>query len=223
MEEKVILVDSDDHEIGIAEKLRTHREGALHRAFSIFVFNSKGELLLQKRAKGKYHSAGLWTNTCCGHPRPKEPIQQAVHRRLMEEMGFDCDLKEIFSFTYKVQLANDLVEHEYDYVFMGTYDGDPTPSPEEADDWKWTDLEELRTDVQMNPDRYAAWFRICIDKLIWHVRHSGAFHRGESTRGLATRETQARRQGTVDSTPWEQLGEALPGAVRLSPQCSDAE
>ena len=180
MEEKVILVDSDDHEIGIAEKLRTHREGALHRAFSIFVFNSKGELLLQKRAKGKYHSAGLWTNTCCGHPRPKEPIQQAVHRRLMEEMGFDCDLKEIFSFTYKVQLANDLVEHEYDYVFMGTYDGDPTPSPEEADDWKWTDLEELRTDVQMNPDRYAAWFRICIDKLIWHVRHSGAFHRGES-------------------------------------------
>jgi len=166
MEEKVILVDEDNHEIGTAEKLRTHREGALHRAFSIFVFNSNGELLLQKRAKGKYHSAGLWTNTCCGHPRPKEPLQQAVHRRLMEEMGFDCDLKEIFSFTYKVQLANDLVEHEYDYVFMGTYDGDPTPSPEEADDWKWTDLEELRTDVQMNPDRYAAWFRICIDKLI---------------------------------------------------------
>ncbi len=173
MEEKVVLVDTDDQEIGTAEKLQTHREGALHRAFSIFVFNSRGELLLQKRAKTKYHSGGLWSNTCCSHPKPEQPIYKATHRRLMEEMGFDCDLKEIFSFIYKVQVADGLFEHEYDHVFMGTYDGDPAPSPEEADDWKWTDLEELRNDVQTNPDGYTSWLKICIDRLIWHLRRNG--------------------------------------------------
>lgn len=180
MSEHVILVDPADRELGTAEKGEAHRAGDLHRAFSIFVFNLAGALLLQQRARTKYHSGGLWTNTCCGHPRPYEPIQEAVHRRLREEMGFDCHLKEIFSFTYKAQCDHNVFEHEYDHVFMGTHDGDPTPNPEEADDWKWTDLEELRTDVQMNPDRYTAWFRICIDRLIWHRGHSGAFHRGES-------------------------------------------
>lgn len=174
MEEKVILVDSDDHEIGTAEKLRTHREGALHRAFSIFVLNSKGELLLQKRAKGKYHSAGLWTNTCCGHPRPYEPIQQAVHRRLREEMGFDCDLKEILSFTYKVHLADNLFEHEYDHVLVGHYDGEPAPNPDEVDDWMWTDLESVRRDIQEHPDRYTYWLHICIDKVICQLEHVSA-------------------------------------------------
>ena len=167
-EEKVILVDEHDHEIGSAEKIKAHQEGRLHRAFSIFVFNSEAKLLLQKREKKKYHSGDLWTNTCCGHPRPEEPVEKAAHRRLQEEMGFDCELQEMFSFTYKVQFDNDLFEHEYDSVFMGQFDGEPFPSLEEVDGWKWIDLEELRGDVQKNPDGYTYWLRICIDRVMWH-------------------------------------------------------
>ena len=168
MEEKVILVDANDQEIGIAEKLIAHREGALHRAFSIFVFRSDGQLLLQKRAQTKYHSGGLWSNTCCSHPRPQEALEEAAHRRLTEEMGFDCALKEIFSLTYKAQLENDLWEHEYDHVFVGQYDGEPTPHPEEIDDWKWIDLGGVRKDIHNNPDRYTYWLRVCIDNIISH-------------------------------------------------------
>jgi len=170
MEEKVILVDSDDHEIGIAEKLRTHREGALHRAFSIFVFNSKGELLLQKRAKGKYHSAGLWTNTCCGHPRPNENRRDAARRRLKEEMGIDCELAEIFSFVYRAALSSGLIEHEYDYVFFGNHDGEPAPNPEEAEDWKWVEMEQLKADLKSNPHAYTFWLAACLDRVIAHIR-----------------------------------------------------
>ncbi len=168
MEEKVILVDANDQEIGIAEKLIAHREGALHRAFSIFVFRSDGQLLLQKRAQTKYHSGGLWSNTCCSHPRPQEALEEAAHRRLTEEMGFDCALKEIFSLTYNVQLENDLWEHEYDHVFVGQYEGEPTPHPEEIDDWKWIDLGGVRKDIHNNPDRYTYWLRVCIDNIISH-------------------------------------------------------
>lgn len=166
---EVILVDEKDNVIGTEEKMKTHQEGKLHRAFSIFVFNSKGELLLQKRAKSKYHSGGLWTNTCCSHPRPEEHIEKAVHRRLKEEMGFDCELKEIFSFTYKAKLDNNLFEHEYDHVFIGNFDGEPNPNPEEVDDWKWVDLEELKKDIRENPDSYTYWLKISIDKIISHL------------------------------------------------------
>src|SRR5690349_17076045 len=125
MEEYLILVDEQDHEIGTEEKLKTHRDAKLHRAFSIFIFNKKGQLLLQRRALSKYHSGGLWTNTCCGHPRPGENIDKAAHRRLQEEMGFDCNMKDVFRFTYKAPLDHGLTEHEVDHVFIGTCDAQP--------------------------------------------------------------------------------------------------
>lgn len=162
--QKVILVGKNDKEIGTCEKLKAHKEGKLHRAFSIFIFNSKGELLLQRRAKTKYHSGGLWSNTCCSHPRPGETLENAAHRRLKEEMGFDCELKEVFSFIYKVKLDN-LFEHEYDHVFTGKFDGEPTLNPEEADDWKWINMGELKEDMQKNPNNYTFWFKICIKRL----------------------------------------------------------
>jgi len=166
MPEYILTVDENDNVIGKEEKVKTHQEGKLHRAFSIFVFNSKGELLLQKRAKTKYHSGGLWTNTCCSHQRPEETLEKSVHRRLKEEMGFDCALKEIFSFTYKVKFGNDLFENEYDHAFIGNFDGEPIPNPEEVDEWKWVDLEELKNDIQKNPDNYTYWLKISIDKVI---------------------------------------------------------
>ena len=130
--EMVAIVDENDNEIGEEEKIKALREGKLHRAFSIFVFNSKGQMLIQKRAKEKYHSGGLWTNTCCSHPRPGEPIEKAAHRRLKEEMGFDCEIKEIFSFTYRVKFDNNLFENEYDHAFLGKFDGKPMPNSKEV-------------------------------------------------------------------------------------------
>jgi isopentenyl-diphosphate delta-isomerase len=176
MEDKVILVDANDQEIGSAEKSKAHREGALHRAFSIFVFNADGKLLLQKRTIRKYHSGGLWSNTCCSHPRLHEPLVEAAHRRLGEEMGINCELGEIFSFTYKVQFADDLFEHEYDHVLVGQYEGEPTPSPEEVDDWMWIDLKGLREDIQQHPDRYTYWLRLCIDRVISHQQRPVSSH-----------------------------------------------
>ena len=147
MEELIILVDQQDLEVGYAEKMKAHTEGQLHRSFSIFVFNSQGNLLLQKRAETKYHCGGLWSNTCCSHPRIGESLVESTHRRLKEEMGFDCELREIFSFVYRVELENKLIEHEYNHVFVGTFDLDPTPNLNEVDDWKWANLQELRKDV----------------------------------------------------------------------------
>ena len=164
LEEKVILVDRSDRQIGVAEKLQAHHEGLLHRAFSIFVLNSQGQLLLQKRAKHKYHSGGLWTNTCCSHPRPDEPTELAVHRRLQEEMGFNCELREIFSFIYKAKLDHGLTEHEFDRVFVGY--SEPILNPEEAEDWKWIDLTSLQDDIQKNPQSYTYWLRDCCDRFI---------------------------------------------------------
>lgn len=166
MEDQVILVDESDKEIGTAGKLEAHREGKRHRAFSIFVFNPAGQLLLQKRSSKKYHSDGLWSNTCCSHPRPGIPIQDEARRRLGQEMGFDCDLQWIFSFHYQIQFKNDLTENEIDHVFIGRYDGDPKPNPEEADDWKWMDLEDLINDVKARPDAYSYWLRVCIDQVL---------------------------------------------------------
>ena len=165
MPEFILTVDKNDNIIGKEEKIKTHQLGKLHRAFSIFVFNSKGELLLQRRAKTKYHSGGLWTNTCCSHPRVGETLEKSIHRRLKEEMGFDCELKEIFSFIYKVKFDNGLFEHEYDHVFIGNFDGEPNPNPEEVDEWKWVDLEELKGDIRENPDNYTYWLKVSIDKI----------------------------------------------------------
>jgi len=169
--EKVILLDENLNEIGSEEKMVAHQKGMLHRAFSIFVFNSKGQLMIHRRAKGKYHSGGLWTNTCCSHPRPGEKTGEAAHRRLKEEMGFDCPLKEVFSFTYKVKLGN-LFEHEHDHVFVGTFDGEPQPDPQEVEDWKWADLGELERDVKENPDRYTYWFKQALPRVIKYVTAS---------------------------------------------------
>jgi len=166
MEDRVILVDESDREIGSEEKLEAHRQGKLHRAFSIFVFNPDGQILLQKRSKKKYHSDGLWTNTCCSHPRPGIPIEQEAQRRLKQEMGFECDLQWTFNFTYRVQFPNNLIENEIDHVFIGRYDGAPKPDPEEVQDWKWMDLEALINDVKQNPNIYSYWLKICIDQVV---------------------------------------------------------
>lgn len=161
------MVDENDKEVGIEEKIKAHKDGKLHRAFSIFVFNSKGELLLQKRAKEKYHSGGLWSNTCCGHPRPKESLENAAHRRLKEEMGFDCGLAHLDSacFIYKTKI-NDLFENEYDHIFIGKFNENPCPDPKEAEDYKWVDLKKLQKDIALNPDKYTYWFKVLLDSVI---------------------------------------------------------
>jgi len=166
MEEKVILVDESDKELGVAEKIKAHVEGRLHRAFSIFIFNSKNELLLQRRAKSKYHCGGLWTNTCCSHPQIGELLKDAVKRRLKEEMGYVCDLKKHFSFMYKATLGKNLYEHEYDHVFVGNYDGSPNLNLDEADEWKWISLDELKKDVLKNTEKYTPWFKIILEKYL---------------------------------------------------------
>ena len=160
--EKVILVDKNDRVIGSEEKIKAHQAGILHRAFSILVFNSKKELLLQKRQKTKYHCPGLWSNTCCSHPRPGETLQQATHRRLKEEMGFDCRLKQVFSFIYKAKFNNGLTENEYDHVFIGRFDGQPKPDKAEVDSWKWTLINEFKKDILKNSRKYTPWLKIIV-------------------------------------------------------------
>lgn len=146
--------------------METHRKGKLHRAFSIFVFNNENEMLLQQRAIKKYHSGGLWTNTCCSHPRPDENISKAAHRRLREEMGFDTELNEAFSFTYFADLDKGLKEHEYDHVFIGNYDGDINPNPDEVESFKWIDMDVLKRDIKENPKNYTEWFKISIFRVL---------------------------------------------------------
>jgi isopentenyl-diphosphate delta-isomerase len=169
MEEQVILVDDRDRPVGVAEKMQAHREGSLHRAFSIFVTNAKGELLLQRRARSKYHSGGLWTNTCCSHPRPQETTETAASRRLQEEMGFSCDLREIFSFTYRAELDNDLIEHEFDRVFVGEFNGEPILNPQEAEEWCWISIDRLSQDIQEHPERYTFWLKVCFEKFVSYI------------------------------------------------------
>jgi len=161
--EYVILVDENDQEIGSMEKQEAHEKGLLHRAFSVFVFNENKELLLQQRALTKYHSAGLWTNTCCSHPRIGETIEQAAHRRLMEEMGFDCELNSKSSFIYKVAFENGLTEHEFDHILVGTFNGEICINPTEVKNIKWISLEELEIDLIKNNQNYTAWFKIIFD------------------------------------------------------------
>lgn len=163
----VVLVDTNDQEIGVAEKLEAHRKGLLHRAFSIFVFNKKNEMLIHKRASSKYHSGGLWTNTCCSHPCPGETLEQATHRRLNEEMGFDCPLTKKFSFIYKVHIEKDaLFEHELDHVFFGMYEGLVKPNPEEVEDVAWVSCDFITQDTKQHPEKYTYWFLQAIDKVL---------------------------------------------------------
>ena len=163
---EVVLVDRDDNVIGSMEKLEAHQKGLLHRAFSIFVFNSNNELLIHKRAMGKYHSEGLWTNTCCSHPMPGESIIDAAHRRLNQEMGFDCEMQSIFSFIYYVSLENELVEHELDHVLVGRFDGKPILNTEEASEFKWESLEKIINDIKSKPDEYTYWFKLIMENHI---------------------------------------------------------
>lgn len=166
MEEQVILVDREDKEFGFIGKMEAHELGLLHRAFSIFIFNTKGELLLQKRALDKYHSAGKWTNTCCSHPRPHETIQAACRRRLDEEMGIDCKLSYGFNFLYTASFSNQLTEHEFDHVYFGTTDKIPVVNPLEVADYKYISLEDLKLDLLQNPDAYTEWLKICFSKVL---------------------------------------------------------
>jgi len=166
MKEFVILVDENDNEIGIEEKMKAHEDARLHRAFSIFIFNSNGEMLLQQRACDKYHSGCLWTNACCSHPRPGETVEQAAHRRLMEELGFDTDMRKAFHFIYKAEFDHGLTEHEFDHVFIGQYDGSINSNPDEVEDFKWIDLEMLQKEMKENPDDYTVWFKIALDKFL---------------------------------------------------------
>ncbi len=169
MEEFVVLVDKNDNELGLMEKQQAHVAGLLHRAFSVFIFNTKGELMLQQRAASKYHSPTLWTNTCCSHPRENESYQEAAHRRLIEEMGFDCDLSFKFNFIYKANLDNGLTEHELDYVFVGTYDDEPQLNPAEVMAYRWVEMEDLKKDIVKNPQNYTAWFKIIFDQYLSHI------------------------------------------------------
>lgn len=171
MTEYVVLVDENDKQLGLMEKQQAHVAGLLHRAFSVFVFNSKGETLLQKRAEGKYHSPGLWTNTCCSHPRENETYMQAAQRRLQEEMGFSCKLEEKFHFIYKAKLDNDLYEHELDHVFTGVYEGEFHINEEEVRDFKWISMEELIADINSNPDTYTVWFKIIFKEYLAKLQY----------------------------------------------------
>jgi len=161
--EKVILVDEADNETGTMEKMEAHQKGVLHRAFSILLFNSKGKVLLQKRSVKKYHSGGLWTNTCCSHPLPGESIRHAAKRKLWQEMGIDLQPEYAFKFIYKTPLDHQLIEHELDHVLIGQFDGEPDINPEEVDEWKLADVDELRKEINKNPEAYTFWFRIIIN------------------------------------------------------------
>lgn len=163
MIEPIILIDKNDNEIGIEDKLVTHQKGLLHRAFSIFVFNSDYQLLLQKRAEDKYHSGGLWSNTCCSHQKPTESLDKAIHRRLKEEMGFDSKLSYLRKFHYFVNLGDGLIENEIDYIYTGFYDGVVRPNPNEVMDYKRIDLGFLKQDVDQNPKQYTYWLRKALE------------------------------------------------------------
>lgn len=163
--EEVILVNEKDEALGVMEKLEAHQKGLLHRAFSVFVFNDRGELLLQQRAYSKYHSGGLWTNTCCSHPRPGEDTLAAANRRLMEEMGFQTPLLFKTSFVYKTPFDNQLTEHEFDHVFTGVYNHDPVIDPNEVERFKWATPEAIKTHMTAHPEAYTSWFCIAMQNI----------------------------------------------------------
>ena len=168
-EEKVILVNEKDEPIGLMPKMEAHEKALLHRAFSVFIFNDKNELMLQQRALGKYHSPGLWTNTCCSHQREGESNIDAGMRRLQEEMGFSVPLEESISFIYKAPFDNGLTEHEFDHILLGKFNDEPNINREEVADWKWMHLEDVKVDIEQNPETYTAWFKVIFDKFYEHI------------------------------------------------------
>ncbi|MFA6393410.1 MAG: isopentenyl-diphosphate Delta-isomerase [Patescibacteria group bacterium] len=167
--ERLVLLDAKNREKGSEEKIKAHEKGLRHRAFSALVFNRKGELLLQKRSRKKHHSGGTWSNTCCSHPRPGESVVAAGERRLREEMGFSCKLKECFSFNYRAKLERGLIENEHDHVLIGRYDGKPVINQEEAEDWQWIKLDELKKEVKNNPEKFSVWLKIMLPKLMKYL------------------------------------------------------
>lgn len=168
-EEQVILVNEQDQEIGLMPKMEAHEKAVLHRAFSVFIFNSRNELMLQQRASHKYHSPDLWTNTCCSHQRHGESNIEAGKRRLFEEMGIVTELEEKTSFIYKAPFDNGLTEHELDHIMVGYYDDAPSLNQEEVKDWKWMSLEDVKNDIIINPSSYTAWFKIIFDKFYKYI------------------------------------------------------
>lgn len=170
---EVILVNENDEEIGTMEKLEAHQKGLLHRAVSIYVFNEKTELLLQLRSIKKYHCGGLWTNTCCGHPLPGESSLESAHRRLYEEMGFDCELNKAFEFKYKLAVTDGLTENEYGHIFFGEYKGDVNINPEEADDFKYVPVSEVATQLKLAPENYTPWFKLVFGNVLEHLEKPG--------------------------------------------------
>lgn len=173
MQEEVILTDANDQPVGVCEKMEAHEKGLLHRAFSVFIFNSDGKMLLQRRALEKYHSGGLWTNACCSHPRPGEDTLAAAKRRLQEELGFTCPIIPAFTFLYKADFENGLTEHEFDHVFTGTYDDLPKPAASEVMDYCYKSLAEIEEDIQADPQKFTAWFLIAIPKLAAYLKANG--------------------------------------------------
>ena len=171
--EQVILVDELDKPIGLMEKQAAHVDPHLHRAFSVFIFNSKGELLMQQRALSKYHSPGLWTNTCCSHPRDGETTMDAASRRLMEEMGMACEMHEVYTFIYKAPVGQGLTEHEFDHVFIGQSDDIPQINHEEVESWKYMRIDELKNDIQRHPEHYTEWFKITFEEMTHHAELLG--------------------------------------------------
>ncbi|MBL4744826.1 MAG: isopentenyl-diphosphate Delta-isomerase [Flavobacteriaceae bacterium] len=170
MKELVILVNEQDEQIGLMEKMEAHEKALLHRAFSVFVLNDKKELMLQQRAAGKYHSPLLWANTCCSHQRDGETSLAAGKRRLQEEMGFDCELKELFSFIYKAPFSNGLTEHELDHVMIGSYNEAPIINTDEVESYKWMSLEAVKKDMELQAEIYTEWFKIIFDKFYHHLK-----------------------------------------------------
>ena len=169
IEDYVILVDENDKQIGLMPKLEAHEKALLHRAFSVFIFNNKNQLMLQQRAFQKYHSPGLWTNTCCSHQQEEETNIEAGRRRLQEEMGFVTELEESISFIYKAPFDNGLTEHEYDHIMIGYYNDEPKINLDEVADWKWMALDEVKRDIITNSDNYTVWFKIIFDKFYQHI------------------------------------------------------
>ena len=169
MMERVVLVDEKDNPLGTMEKMEAHEKGVLHRAFSVFIFNNKGDMLLQQRAFSKYHSGGLWTNTCCSHPRDGETTLEAAHRRLQEEMGFDCEIEKAFDFIYKKNLDKGLIEHEFDHVFIGEFEGEVCFNKEEVNAYIYRPVQAVVDEVNQTPEKYTEWFKICLDEVVKRI------------------------------------------------------
>lgn len=168
---QVVLVNEKDEACGVMEKLEAHRQGVLHRAFSVFIINENGEMLLQQRAHGKYHSGGLWTNACCSHPLPEEDVEAAAHRRLREEMGMDSSLIKLFDFVYRTAFDNGLIEYEYDHVFLGVYNGVVVPDSTEVNDYRWLSPDLITAWLQREPVIFTSWFHLAYPRVLEHLNH----------------------------------------------------